>query len=158
MLKVALGTIATIAALFLVIWLRGGSQGVLMSLIDPFGLATILVSVIGVGAATGGLCLWRQAVVDLRNTNPGVKRENSRDVLAAVRSAQRAAIVGGVLSALFSLIHLIGNIAEPPEVIGHMVGTALTSIVWGIMIAEFLFAPMGARLAKIYHAGEALKT
>lgn len=68
----------------------------------------------------------------------------------------------GIVAAVLGVIVTMGSIAEPPEVLGGLVGAALVGTFLGILIAYGFVGPMGNYLLKYYDAEhkyyEAIKT
>lgn len=155
MLRVLLWSTATFAVILTVYSLGGGHLGVLF---QPFHLMIIVAMVVGLSAASGRLRVWGTIARDLRHagrlepatTINASTAQKRRQVLATVGDARVAAMAGGFLAALFGIIRLFGLITEPPEVIGHFTGAALSAIFIGLLVAYGILAPIGARLADLY--------
>lgn len=58
----------------------------------------------------------------------------------------------GIVAAVLGVIHTMGAISEPPEVLGHMIGGALVGTFLGVLIAYGLFAPFAQGLKNIFEA------
>lgn len=56
----------------------------------------------------------------------------------------------GIVAAVLGVIHTMGAISEPPEVLGHMIGGALVGTFLGVLIAYGLFAPFAQSLRNIF--------
>ncbi len=151
-------------------------NGPLSVLWQPFKLLLIVVAVVGVSAVSGTLGSWRAIASDLRRANQAETfvigqvldckdrstlapptehviaryRERCWRMLASVRLAETAAQAAGVLAGILGMVHTMGAVTEPPEVLGYLIGGSLVAIVYGMVIAYGLLAPIGARLAKIY--------
>ncbi|WP_332686625.1 flagellar motor stator protein MotA [Devosia sp.] len=58
----------------------------------------------------------------------------------------------GIVAAVLGVIHTMGAISEPPEVLGHMIGGALVGTFFGVFVAYGFFAPFAQSLRNIYEA------
>ncbi|MDB5612467.1 MAG: motA [Devosia sp.] len=58
----------------------------------------------------------------------------------------------GIVAAVLGIIHTMGAISEPPEVLGHMIGGALVGTFFGVFVAYGFFAPFAQALKNIYEA------
>jgi len=52
----------------------------------------------------------------------------------------------GIVAAVLGVIHTMGSITEPPEVLGHLIGGALVGTFSGVLVAYGLLGPMGRTL------------
>lgn len=52
----------------------------------------------------------------------------------------------GIVAAVLGVIHTMGSITEPPEVLGHLIGAALVGTFTGVLLAYAFFAPIGRNL------------
>jgi chemotaxis protein MotA len=53
----------------------------------------------------------------------------------------------GIIGCVVGLINVMGNLTDP-ESLGPMIAAAFIATLWGVMAANFLFLPMGARIAR----------
>src|SRR5690606_39068673 len=58
----------------------------------------------------------------------------------------------GIVAAVLGIIHTMGAIAQPPEVLGHMIGGALVGTFFGVFVAYGFFAPFAQSLRNTYEA------
>ena len=58
----------------------------------------------------------------------------------------------GIVAAVLGVIHTMGAISEPPDVLGHMIGGALVGTFFGVFVAYGFFAPFAQSLNNIYQA------
>ncbi|MBT3989419.1 MAG: flagellar motor stator protein MotA [Rhodospirillaceae bacterium] len=58
----------------------------------------------------------------------------------------------GIVAAVLGVIHTMGSITEPPEVLGHLIGGALVGTFFGILISYGLVSPMASSLGKTFAA------
>ena len=55
----------------------------------------------------------------------------------------------GIVAAVLGVIHTMGSITEPPEVLGGLIGGALVGTFLGVFLAYGIVGPMGTRLKAI---------
>jgi len=58
----------------------------------------------------------------------------------------------GIVAAVLGVIHTMGSISEPPEVLGRLIGGALVGTFMGVWLAYGLFGPMSNSLKAILEA------
>ncbi len=58
----------------------------------------------------------------------------------------------GIVAAVLGVIHTMGSITEPPEVLGHLIGAALVGTFFGILMSYGFVAPMASALTNIIEA------
>ncbi len=58
----------------------------------------------------------------------------------------------GIVAAVLGVIHTMGSITEPPEILGHLIGAALVGTFSGVLIAYGFVGPMGKNLENAYAA------
>src|SRR5579871_3502543 len=58
----------------------------------------------------------------------------------------------GIVAAVLGVIHTMGSISEPPEVLGGLIGSALVGTFLGVFCAYGFFGPMAQSLKTIYEA------
>ena len=56
----------------------------------------------------------------------------------------------GIVAAVLGVIHTMGSIAEPPEILGHLIGAALVGTFLGVFMSYGFFGPMAQSLRNIY--------
>ncbi|GHU06234.1 flagellar motor stator protein MotA [Alphaproteobacteria bacterium] len=56
----------------------------------------------------------------------------------------------GIVAAVLGVIHTMGSITEPPEVLGHLIGAALCGTFLGVALAYGFVAPLARILDTIY--------
>ena len=78
-------------------------------------------------------------------------QENQR-VVAAVQALADGTPALGIVAAVLGVIKTMGSIAEPPEVLGHMIGGALVGTFLGVFVSYGFFGPMAQALRNIYEA------
>jgi chemotaxis protein MotA len=52
----------------------------------------------------------------------------------------------GIVAAVLGVIHTMGSITEPPEVLGHLIGSALVGTFTGILLSYAIFAPVARNM------------
>ncbi len=70
----------------------------------------------------------------------------------AVQSMADALPALGIVAAVLGVIHTMGSITEPPEVLGHLIGGALVGTFLGIFIAYGFVGPIATTLKATYEA------
>src|SRR5690554_6111638 len=73
-------------------------------------------------------------------------------LVSAVQSLADGTPALGIVAAMLDVIHTMGAISEPPEVLGHMIGGALVGTFFGVFVAYGFFAPFAQALTNIYEA------
>ncbi len=58
----------------------------------------------------------------------------------------------GIVAAVLGVIHTMGSITEPPEVLGHLIGGALVGTFSGILISYGVVSPMAKSLENTFNA------
>jgi len=78
-------------------------------------------------------------------------QENER-VVSAIQALADGTPALGIVAAVLGVIHTMGAISEPPEVLGHMIGGALVGTFFGVFVAYGFFGPFAQSLRNIYEA------
>ena len=78
-------------------------------------------------------------------------QENER-VVNAMQALADGTPALGIVAAVLGVIHTMGAISEPPEVLGHMIGGALVGTFFGVFVAYGFFSPFAQSLNNIYEA------
>ncbi len=55
----------------------------------------------------------------------------------------------GIVAAVLGVIHTMGSIDQPPEVLGHLIGGALVGTFFGILVSYGFLAPLAQRMKQI---------
>jgi chemotaxis protein MotA len=55
----------------------------------------------------------------------------------------------GIVAAVLGVIHTMGSITEPPEVLGHLIGAALVGTFFGVLVSYGLVAPLSGAVANV---------
>ena len=72
------------------------------------------------------------------------------DISSAVTTMGDAMPALGIVAAVLGVIHTMGSITEPPEVLGHLIGGALVGTFSGILMSYGLVSPMGKFLEQTF--------
>ena len=78
-------------------------------------------------------------------------QENNR-LVSAIQALADGTPALGIVAAVLGVIKTMGSIAEPPEVLGHMIGGALVGTFLGVFVSYGFFGPMAQALRNIYEA------
>jgi chemotaxis protein MotA len=74
-------------------------------------------------------------------------RENAiADAISKMSDAMPAL---GIVAAVLGVIHTMGSITEPPEILGGLIGGALCGTFMGVLLSYGFFAPIGQALSGI---------
>lgn len=55
----------------------------------------------------------------------------------------------GIVAAVLGVIHTMGSIDQPPEVLGHLIGGALVGTFFGILVSYGFLAPLAQRMKQV---------
>jgi chemotaxis protein MotA len=82
--------------------------------------------------------------------------ETHHDEEHAVANAMRNMADGmpalGIVAAVLGVIHTMGSITEPPEILGHLIGAALVGTFAGVLLSYGFVGPLSSALANIIDA------
>ncbi|SDD74951.1 flagellar motor stator protein MotA [Rhodospira trueperi] len=78
--------------------------------------------------------------------------KENHSVAEAVTTMADAMPALGIVAAVLGVIHTMGSITEPPEVLGHLIGAALVGTFSGVLFSYGFFAPFGKAIATAYDA------
>jgi len=56
----------------------------------------------------------------------------------------------GIVAAVLGVIHTMGSITQPPEILGGLIGGALCGTFMGVLLSYGFVAPMGHALSVIF--------
>ncbi|WP_250447083.1 motility protein A [Actinotalea sp. C106] len=98
-----------------------------------------------------------QAAID--GTDPDDLREMLEDRVASKKALDK--VIGkywntmggyaptiGIIGTVVSLVHVLENLAQPDE-LGHMIAAAFVATLWGLLSANLIFLPLGARVSRV---------
>ncbi|MEP9362260.1 motility protein A [Nocardioides sp. CN2-186] len=103
--------------------------------------------------------LTRALTLAIDGTDPEELREILEGEVQATRSEAKQAAkffnaaggyapTIGIIGTVMGLVHVLENLAEP-EKLGHLIAGAFVATLWGVMSANVLFLPLGARLTRL---------
>jgi len=78
--------------------------------------------------------------------------EEQAAIAAAIQTIADALPALGIVAAVLGVIHTMGSISEPPEVLGHLIGGALVGTFCGILLAYGFAAPMAGAVKARFDA------
>jgi len=81
-----------------------------------------------------------------------VHHAEDNSVVTAVQNVADGLPAIGIVAAVLGVIHTMGAITEPPEVLGRLIGGALVGTFMGVWIAYGFVGPMGNSLRAIFDA------
>lgn len=81
-----------------------------------------------------------------------VHHEHNHEIAHAVNALAESFPGLGIVAAVLGVIHTMGSITEPPEVLGHLIGAALVGTFLGILLCYGFVGPMATALKGIYDA------
>ena len=73
-------------------------------------------------------------------------------IVTAIQSLADGTPALGIVAAVLGVIHTMGSITQPPEVLGHLIGGALVGTFLGVLCAYGFFGPMAQSLRNAYEA------
>jgi len=78
--------------------------------------------------------------------------QESERMITAVQALADGTPALGIVAAVLGVIHTMGAISQPPEVLGEMIGGALVGTFLGVFCAYGFFGPIAQALRNIYEA------
>jgi len=78
--------------------------------------------------------------------------EESAAIAASIQTIADALPALGIVAAVLGVIHTMGSITEPPEVLGHLIGGALVGTFCGILLAYGFAGPMASAVKARFDA------
>ncbi len=96
---------------------------------------------------------------DLMDQEIDSHHEESHQISAAVASVGDGMPALGIVAAVLGVIHTMGSITEPPEILGKLIGGALVGTFLGVLMAYGFIGPISQSLEKIHgHDARYLRT
>lgn len=87
-----------------------------------------------------------EAIMD---TELEIHHEESHAIAGAISTLGDSLPALGIVAAVLGIIHTMGSITEPPEVLGQLIGAALVGTFSGILFAYGFVSPMGLSMNAI---------
>ena len=81
-----------------------------------------------------------------------VHHHHNHEIAHAVNALAESFPGLGIVAAVLGVIHTMGSINEPPEVLGHLIGAALVGTFLGILLCYGFVGPMATAMKGIYDA------
>lgn len=78
--------------------------------------------------------------------------EEHHAITAAVTTLADGTPALGIVAAVLGIIHTMGSITEPPEILGHLIGAALVGTFSGILFSYGFFSPMAGSLTHAFNS------
>src|SRR5260221_8400447 len=78
--------------------------------------------------------------------------EENATIAASIQTIADALPALGIVAAVLGVIHTMGSISEPPEVLGHLIGGALVGTFCGILLAYGFAGPIAAAVKARFEA------
>jgi chemotaxis protein MotA len=78
-------------------------------------------------------------------------QENER-LVSAIQALADGTPALGIVAAVLGVIHTMGSISQPPEVLGHLIGGALVGTFLGVLISYGFFGPFAQSLRNTFEA------
>ncbi|HWK43135.1 MAG TPA: flagellar motor stator protein MotA [Stellaceae bacterium] len=75
-----------------------------------------------------------------------VHHHEEMEIASAIQNTADAMPALGIVAAVLGVIHTMGSITEPPEVLGHLIGGALVGTFLGVWLSYGFIAPMAQSL------------
>lgn len=89
---------------------------------------------------------------DLLNAELEAHHKETHQVASAVSNVADGMPALGIVAAVLGVIHTMGSITEPPEILGHLIGAALVGTFSGVLIAYGFVGPMAKSLESVFEA------
>ena len=81
-----------------------------------------------------------------------IHHEEQHAVSGALATLADAFPALGIVAAVLGVIHTMGSITEPPEVLGHLIGGALVGTFTGILVSYGIVAPISKSVEQSFEA------
>jgi chemotaxis protein MotA len=87
-------------------------------------------------------------VRDILEAEVHAKRLEDRHSAKFFADAGAYAPTIGIVGTVMGLVHVLENLAQP-EKLGHLIAGAFVATLWGVLSANLIFLPIGARLKRL---------
>ncbi len=91
-------------------------------------------------------------VGDVMELELEIHHEEHHDIAGAVAGLGDALPALGIVAAVLGVIHTMGSITEPPEILGELIGGALVGTFFGILVSYGIFTPMSSAMKQSFDA------
>ncbi len=75
-----------------------------------------------------------------------IHHNDQLEISEAVNKATEGLPALGIVAAVMGVIHTMGSITEPPEVLGHLIGAALVGTLLGVLLSYGFVGPIAAAI------------
>ncbi len=89
---------------------------------------------------------------DLLNAELEAHHKEKHQIVGAVENIADGMPALGIVAAVLGVIHTMGSITEPPEILGHLIGAALVGTFSGVLIAYGFVGPVAKSLGGTFEA------
>lgn len=87
---------------------------------------------------------------DLMNVELDEHHHHGHEISMAIVNMGDGMPALGIVAAVLGVIHTMGSITEPPEVLGHLIGAALVGTFLGVLLSYGFIGPIGQFIGKYY--------
>jgi chemotaxis protein MotA len=81
-----------------------------------------------------------------------IHHSEKHDIAAALQNLADGLPALGIVAAVLGVIHTMGSITEPPEILGHLIGGALVGTFTGVLASYGVVAPIAKSLENTFSA------
>ena len=78
--------------------------------------------------------------------------EEKQATVDALHSVADGVPALGIVAAVLGVIHTMGSMSEPPEVLGHLIGAALVGTFLGVLVSYAFVGPLASAVKGVYDA------
>lgn len=89
---------------------------------------------------------------DLMTAEIEAHHEENHQVVHAISNVADGMPALGIVAAVLGVIHTMGSISEPPEVLGKLIGAALVGTFLGVLLSYGFIAPVARSLQNVFDA------
>ncbi|MEB3702159.1 Flagellar motor stator protein MotA [Candidatus Bealeia paramacronuclearis] len=89
-------------------------------------------------------------IEDLMNEELDTHHHELEQIPTAVQGMADGMPALGIVAAVLGVIHTMGSLTEPPEVLGHLIGAALVGTFMGVLLSYGFIAPMASSIKAVY--------
>ncbi len=91
-------------------------------------------------------------VGDVMELELEIHHEEEHKIAGAIAGLGDALPALGIVAAVLGVIHTMGSITEPPEILGELIGGALVGTFFGILVSYGIFTPMSSAIGQSFEA------